>query len=90
MTILETVQNLDKLAHFALFFALAFGGSFVFLTTHPSVTQLPLFFLAGFSEWYQAAYLPQRHFSMGDIGADVVGILLGFLVCGVYRRIIEP
>lgn len=87
---LETGRNLDKLAHFALFFALAFGSSFVFLTAPPIVTQLPLFFLAGFSEWYQAAYLPQRHFSMGDVGADLIGIFLGFLFCGVYRRIIKP
>jgi VanZ family protein len=84
--VLETMRNSDKLAHFALFFALACSSGFVFAAVHPLVTQFPLFLLAGVSEWFQAAYLPQRHFSMGDIGADVIGILLGFLFCFFYRR----
>lgn len=82
----ESITDFDKIGHLVLFFSLSFSGYFVFISVHPIVYQLPLLLLAGISEWFQSAFLPQRHFSVGDIEADLMGILLGFLFSLICRR----
>ncbi|MGR9088883.1 MAG: VanZ family protein [Gammaproteobacteria bacterium] len=83
----DQIPDFDKFAHFALFLALSCCSYFVFQWAHPLVYQLlPLSFLAGFSEWFQAVFLSDRHFGIGDLKADVLGILLGFVFCMMCRR----
>ncbi len=83
----EHLPDFDKFAHFLLFLAISCSSYFVFVSGNPVFYQLiPLLFLAVFSEWYQGVSLTARHFSMGDMAADLLGILGGFLFCLGNRR----
>lgn len=82
----ENIQGFDKWAHFALFLALSCSSYFVFVSMSPVFYQLPLLAFAVSSEWIQAVFLPRRSFSMGDLEADLTGVVLGSLFCMICRR----
>ena len=74
-------QMNDKLLHAAGFFAIAFLSHLA----HPNQRSIWLIIglsLFGMTIEIIQAYLPYRTFSIWDLGADVLGLLLYFLVIG--------
>lgn len=78
---------LDKWIHLAIFSSLVFLFSFRFQKNN-SIYWLILFFSAyGYIiEWIQKLYIPFRSFDVGDIYADVVGCVLGFVAYKLYIK----
>ncbi|NOR71288.1 MAG: hypothetical protein GQ532_16580 [Methylomarinum sp.] len=73
--------NFDKFAHFSLFFSLSCFSYLVSSDRYFLYAQFPLLFLALSSEWIQSLFLPHRHFSLADAGANISGFLLSFILC---------
>jgi VanZ family protein len=83
------IPNLDKVAHLFLFGGLAFCWSlFIYYRKRPAAisprqiwTVVLLVFAYGIiMEFVQKNFIPNRSFDKGDIVADMVGSLIGYLV----------
>ncbi len=69
----------DKVGHFLAFCLLIIVARGVFYARlHFSLILIPLLVLAVCSELVQAsAWLPDRHYSIGDVGANLGGLFVG-------------
>jgi hypothetical protein len=86
---LFSIPNLDKIAHLVLFSGLVFCWSlfFYFRKKPPAITQsfiwsivLLAFTYGILIEFFQKNFIPNRSFDRGDIVADLVGSLIGYLL----------
>jgi hypothetical protein len=76
--------GLDKVVHAGLFAALAVSGRWAGVRRGVLATLLPLY--AAVSELLQELPALQRDASLGDLLADVAGVLAGLLVWGAASR----
>ena len=86
---LFSIPNLDKIVHLFLFGGLVFCWClyFYFRKSPPSVSSflmwsivLMVFAYGILLEFFQKNFIPNRSFDRGDIVADLVGSLIGYLV----------
>ena len=73
-----TLTLVDKLAHFFMFFFTMMW--FMYVSKKWLVTAVSLIFLALVLEWIQMNYIINRSFDWFDWIADVIGIVLCFLL----------
>jgi hypothetical protein len=79
-----TPWGLDEVVHAGLFAALAVSGRWAGVRRDVLATLLPLY--AAVSELLQELPAFQRDASVGDLVADVTGVLLGLLAWGAATR----
>ncbi|KZN40466.1 hypothetical protein N474_21685 [Pseudoalteromonas luteoviolacea CPMOR-2] len=78
------ITHLDKLAHFAVFFMLAFFSYHAF-KFKPWFHMVLLTSYGACIEWMQST-IPYRQASMGDFIADVLGALSYFVLLWLMRK----
>jgi hypothetical protein len=76
--------GVDKVVHVSLFAALALSGRWAGIRRGVLATLLPLY--AAASELLQELPALQRDASLGDLVADVAGVLAGLLVWALLER----
>jgi len=76
----------DKLGHMAAFMMLALTARLALYKCSDVSFWLPMFWLAFVLEYLQGELLPLRVFSMGDVGANMVGVALAFGCLRFFRR----
>ena len=75
----------DKLGHIAAFMMLALSARLAFYKCSEVGFWLPMFLLAFLLEYLQGELLPLRVFSMGDVWANMVGVVLAFTCIRFFR-----
>lgn len=78
----------DKQNHFIAFFVLFILLSFAYQTL-TTVKKIGLLIIVGFQIEITQYFIPDRFFSLLDIVADSIGILIGIVVCRLFSRICE-
>ena len=76
----------DKVGHFLTFFVLGCWGAYGW-SSQP-VRKWVFGFLFGFGLAIECVqyFVPLRHFSLADWGADIAGLLFSVLFCRFFRR----
>ena len=78
---------LDKWIHIGIFSSLVFIFCFRYKKTVAWYWLVLLFSAFGYIiEWIQKLYIPFRSFDVGDIYADIVGCILGFVAYKLYLK----
>lgn len=80
-----SILHLDKLAHFGTFFVLSILLLFAYKFSKPFFTTALVMALFGLAIEILQLYVPRRVFSMNDITADLLGIMLALIVYRIYR-----
>ncbi|OWK42562.1 VanZ like family protein [Pseudomonas oleovorans subsp. oleovorans] len=81
----ELFQDSDKLWHVLAFFGLSLCARLAFPRLAGGWLWPLLLVLAPLVEWLQHWLQASRHFSLGDIQANVLGVLLALLLSGLWQ-----
>ncbi|MBV6272970.1 hypothetical protein KVP09_08570 [Alcaligenaceae bacterium CGII-47] len=85
----DLFQDSDKALHILAFAGLSFSAR-LGLDRAPAWLLWPaLVVLAPLTEWLQHIVQPTREFSLGDIQANLAGIVLGSLTWMIFRRLLS-
>ena len=84
------IPNLDKIAHLGLFGGLALFWNLFYYNRNQASPWIILLFLALYGvaiEYFQFYCIPRRSFDVGDIVADIIGAMCGYLATILVLRI---